>query len=849
MRYITSKPARRALLPCASRPAAASASRPTAASASRTAALRVAPCCSQRVTPYYIQRVAPCYPARRAMLQPARHALLQPARRALLPYTSRPAAASVSRPTAASALRFAAPCVAPCCSQHVAPYCSQRVVLCCPTHRALLPCTARALLPSPLSRPAATTSAAAARATAAAGGGAAGSAGSAAGAEGTGGATGSAVRAPGARGAGPTTDSHCLSWPLSRQLQRLGVDSGGHCHSRTTPPLSSFASGLFSEPVHVVEALVFYVLHRGGSRRPSPRRCLVRWLRRVRYLHLASLQRLARVGYSPTRLSSGTTASVTPPYRISAVCIPVSLSQAFPGPCPPSRAHLPRRTFPVLRGGRHSSEFPPTTTPLHTLQMDVWGQAPVGGTDQEHYFLLVVDDYTRYTTVFSLRCKADISGVLISWIRATRRQLCKRFSQDFPVLRLQSDRGVSSLLSSLESSLKTRASSNRSRFRPLLSKKKISERPIGLIMEVACTSMIHATAPHFLSPFSVQYAAHQLNLWPRVSAHTLVDREGWRCVGVSDPLSPHGPAPSGVSQVDPPPLVEPLEISSDSSGPAEGGDPAADDTAATRRSPRLETPLGFPPRPSSPPPQLAAVDSGAETAGAELGSAETEGEGSGGAATGGAATRGAGSEGASTRGAGYWGAATGSADSGGPASPSGSGAVGDPARGPGSGQAPQPDLLETLSPQAIHAWIVRGTAGGAVGAAGAGGAGATSLRGATGAGGAGPTSPGGTAGAGGAGGAASAGGAGAGGTGGTGAAGPGGARTRGARAVGGSGAVRAGGATRAAGCGGTKGNTGDGGSPQCVVPLTRCLAETVDWPAEAPLGARRKRPSEARWAA
>ncbi|CAI7850213.1 unnamed protein product, partial [Closterium sp. NIES-54] len=40
---------------------------------------------------------------------------------------------------------------------------------------------------------------------------------------------------------------------------------------------------------------------------------------------------------------------------------------------------------------------------------------------------------------------------------------------------------------------------------------------IGLVMEVARTSMIHAAAPHFLWPFAARYAAHQLNLWPRVS--------------------------------------------------------------------------------------------------------------------------------------------------------------------------------------------------------------------------------------------------------------------------------------------------------------------------------------------
>ncbi|CAI7913797.1 unnamed protein product [Closterium sp. NIES-53] len=45
----------------------------------------------------------------------------------------------------------------------------------------------------------------------------------------------------------------------------------------------------------------------------------------------------------------------------------------------------------------------------------------------------------------------------------------------------------------------------------------IAERLIGLVMEVARTSMLHAATPHFMWPFAVQYAAHQLNLWPRVS--------------------------------------------------------------------------------------------------------------------------------------------------------------------------------------------------------------------------------------------------------------------------------------------------------------------------------------------
>ncbi|CAI7760184.1 unnamed protein product [Closterium sp. NIES-53] len=57
------------------------------------------------------------------------------------------------------------------------------------------------------------------------------------------------------------------------------------------------------------------------------------------------------------------------------------------------------------RAAPHSSSFPPTEAPLQTLHMDVWGPARVRGQGHKRYFLLVVDDYSRYTTVFPLRSK------------------------------------------------------------------------------------------------------------------------------------------------------------------------------------------------------------------------------------------------------------------------------------------------------------------------------------------------------------------------------------------------------------------------------------------------------------
>ncbi|CAI7738472.1 unnamed protein product, partial [Closterium sp. NIES-53] len=55
----------------------------------------------------------------------------------------------------------------------------------------------------------------------------------------------------------------------------------------------------------------------------------------------------------------------------------------------------------------------------------------------------------------------------------------------------------------------------------------IAERRIGLVMEVARTSMFHGATPHFLWSFAVRYAAHQLNLWPRVSLPETSPTLGW----------------------------------------------------------------------------------------------------------------------------------------------------------------------------------------------------------------------------------------------------------------------------------------------------------------------------------
>ncbi|CAI5481719.1 unnamed protein product [Closterium sp. Yama58-4] len=169
------------------------------------------------------------------------------------------------------------------------------------------------------------------------------------------------------------------------------------------------------------------------------------------------------------------------------------------------------------RAAPHSSSFPPTTAPLQTLHLDVWGPARVRGQGQERYFLIVVDDFSRYTMVFPLRAKGDVPDVLIPWIRRSRLQLSERFRSDFPVLRLHSDRGGEFTSGLLEAFCQQEGIEQSYTLPASPQQNGVAERRIGLVMEVARTSLSHAAAPHFLWPFAVRYAAHQLNLWPRVS--------------------------------------------------------------------------------------------------------------------------------------------------------------------------------------------------------------------------------------------------------------------------------------------------------------------------------------------
>ncbi|CAI7899730.1 unnamed protein product, partial [Closterium sp. NIES-53] len=232
--------------------------------------------------------------------------------------------------------------------------------------------------------------------------------------------------------------THCTCSRMGRHLATFTRRPGSSLYKLTTasPPVA--ASGQVT-----ASGLMFSAASRSSpasalcSCRPLSHETLL-WHHRLCHLSLPRLR-----GMASRTLVSG---------------LPWSLPPLPPGPAPTSVPCVEGRQ----RAAPHSSEFPPTETPLQTLHMDVWGPARVRGQGHEH------------------RGGEFSSDLLRDFYRAEGTR------QTFTLPASPQQNGI-------------------------------AERRIGMVMDVARTSMIHAAAPHFLWHFAVQYAAHQINLQHRVS--------------------------------------------------------------------------------------------------------------------------------------------------------------------------------------------------------------------------------------------------------------------------------------------------------------------------------------------
>ncbi|CAI7886327.1 unnamed protein product [Closterium sp. NIES-53] len=309
-----------------------------------------------------------------------------------------------------------------------------------------------------------------------------------------------------ARGSGGASwfymEKRCMRVHQRKYLEALGANFGQSEGHVATPFPSGFKSvkgpeeeSVGEEERHCFHSLVGSLMYAAVNTRPA-------------------------VAFATGHAEGDCYLCVPPDPDIEAAALGASES-ALPGTAPAEALHT--LTLDSVRlanpsGGpvfaRSSTVLPCPAVPSSSLS-DLHLPSFSTNLGRERYFLLVVDDYTRYTTVFSLRSKGEVPDVLIPWIRAVRLQLRERISQDLPVLRLHSDRGGEFSSNLLRDFCRGEGIHQSFTLPASPQQNEIAEHRIGLVMEVARTSMIHAAAPHFLWSFAVRYAAHQLNLWPR----------------------------------------------------------------------------------------------------------------------------------------------------------------------------------------------------------------------------------------------------------------------------------------------------------------------------------------------
>ncbi|CAI7782715.1 unnamed protein product [Closterium sp. NIES-54] len=179
--------------------------------------------------------------------------------------------------------------------------------------------------------------------------------------------------------------THCTCARTGRHLATFTRRPGSSLYTLSTesPPVS--ASGQVAASSQVLAAAS------GSGPESAPCSCRLLSHQTLLWHHRLGHHSLPRLrGMASRVLVSGLPRSLPPlPPRPAPTCVP----------CVEGRQ----------RAAPHSSEFPPIEAPLQTLHMDVRGPARVRGQGHERYFLLVVDDYSRYTTVFPLRSKGEVT--------------------------------------------------------------------------------------------------------------------------------------------------------------------------------------------------------------------------------------------------------------------------------------------------------------------------------------------------------------------------------------------------------------------------------------------------------
>ncbi|PKU87036.1 Retrovirus-related Pol polyprotein from transposon TNT 1-94 [Dendrobium catenatum] len=146
--------------------------------------------------------------------------------------------------------------------------------------------------------------------------------------------------------------------------------------------------------------------------------------------------------------------------------------------------------------------------PLDLIHSDVWGPAPVISNQGFKFYVIFVDDYTRYTWIYPLRFKSDVFHTFVNF----KNQIENLTSQR--IKKIRTDGGTEYVNSSFQNYLLTHGISHQISCPYTPEQNGLTERKHRHIIETTRTLLLTASMPTVFWPEAVTTAVYLINRLP-----------------------------------------------------------------------------------------------------------------------------------------------------------------------------------------------------------------------------------------------------------------------------------------------------------------------------------------------
>ncbi|CAI7838782.1 unnamed protein product [Closterium sp. NIES-53] len=161
-----------------------------------------------------------------------------------------------------------------------------------------------------------------------------------------------------------------------------------------------------------------------------------------------------------------------------------------------------------LREQPHPPTESTSTTPLDRVHMDLWGPAPVRSRGGHFYFLVIVDDYSRYVSVHLLSAKSEAPPIIMEWARQAHSQ----FKTKIKIL--HSDGGGEFRSNTLKAFCSIEGIRQTFTLPDSPQQNGVAESRNRIHVQIARCLLTHASAPPSLWGYAMLHAAALHNLDP-----------------------------------------------------------------------------------------------------------------------------------------------------------------------------------------------------------------------------------------------------------------------------------------------------------------------------------------------